>query len=101
MGTATSDVEQPGAAIPFKIEGGGTVSSATTTLSYPATRIPVTVTIEGVDHPFILDTGASEVTVRASLFAALAADGRTVMQAFPVGTPRRVQRGAAVTRAAA
>jgi hypothetical protein len=68
------------------------------TITAPATRLPVTVTIEGTDHPFVLDTGASEVSVRTSLFDALAADGRAQLKGFPVTTVMG-DSGASITRA--
>ena len=86
-GVAPANIEQPGATFPFVLEGGGVAStSATTTSSYAATRIPVTATVEGVDHQFILDSGASEVAVRSTLFVQLTADGRPFLDGFPVYT---------------
>ena len=86
-GAAPSGVEQPGSSAAFQLAGGGHANvDATTTVAFSATRIPLTVTVEGTDHPFILDTGASEVTVRSSLFDALTADGRAHVAGFPVTT---------------
>lgn len=85
----TTGAEQPGGSVPFTLEGGGTgrISQSTnTTVSIPATRIPVTVDIEGTTYPFILDTGASEVTVRAAVYANLTADGRPQLSGLPIGT---------------
>jgi hypothetical protein len=101
------DVESPGAAIPFALEGGsggraGEVELTPTLMPnvgvIPATRIPVTVTVDGVDHPFIVDTGASEVSVRSTLFSTLVADGRAQLMNFGIET---VEGGstASVTRA--
>jgi len=62
MEMATDGVEVPGAAIPFSLQGGGRAKldpTSTEIISYPATRIPLTVDVEGTSHPFILDTGAS------------------------------------------
>jgi hypothetical protein len=50
------------------------------------TRVPITVSVEGVDHTFLLDSGASEITVRSTLFGSLIADGRAVMEGFPITT---------------
>ena len=44
------------------------------------------VEIDGVTHPFILDTGASETTVRASLFTTVTADGRAQLSGLPIMT---------------
>jgi hypothetical protein len=85
-GAAPTDVEQPGASIGFGLQGGGVETSVMPAIAVPATRIPVTVDIEGISHPFVLDTGASEVTVRAALFAAVTSDGRAVLDGFPIST---------------
>jgi hypothetical protein len=85
-GAAPADVEQPGASVPFHLQGGGVAKILGVTTLVPATRIPVTVTIEGADHPFMLDTGASEVTLRSSLFASLTADGRAVLGGIEIST---------------
>src|SRR5437667_19554 len=57
-----------------------------TIISFPATRIPLTVDVEGVSHPFILDTGASETTVRSTVYNALIADGRGQLNNLPITT---------------
>jgi hypothetical protein len=90
-GTEPTGVETPGASIPFTLKGGGpgTVPLSATVMPVvmlPATRIPLTVTIDGVDHAFILDTGASEVSVRTSVFSALVADGRAQLSGFQITT---------------
>jgi hypothetical protein len=101
------DVESPGATVPFALEGGsgdqqGQVELTSTLMPnvgfIPPTRIPVTVTIEGVDHPFILDSGASEVSVRSTLYSSLVEDGRAQLMNFGIQT---VEGGsnASVTRA--
>ena len=55
----------------FTLEGGDGNSM------YPASRVVVTVSLEGADYAMILDTGASDVTVSAAAYKALTADGRT------------------------
>jgi len=55
-------------------------------VAFVATRIPVDVMVEGVSHPFVLDTGASETTVRASLFDTITADGRAQLTGLPIMT---------------
>ena len=85
-GNDPSDVEQPGAEVAFELQGGGKSRFGSQTISYPATRIPVTVTLDGIDHAFLLDTGASEVIVRTSLFAVLVSDGRDVLDGILIGT---------------
>jgi hypothetical protein len=102
---ARDDVESPGASIPFGLGGGGTgpvglSAKVESTVTLPATRVLVTVDIEGTSYPFMLDTGASEVTVRTSVFDALTADGRSQLQGFPITTVTG-DSSASVTRAAA
>jgi len=97
------DVESPGASVPFTLRGGANgplVLTATVrpTVNTPPTRVPVTVTIDGTDYPFILDTGASEVSVRGSVFSAMIADGRSQLNGFPITTVMG-DSGASVTRA--
>jgi len=96
-----SGVEVPGGQVSFTLAGGGREivdMSSTAAIDVPATRIPITVDIEGVSHPFILDTGASEVTVRDTVYAALVADGRPQLSGLPIGTAAGA-RTATVTRA--
>ncbi|HVV48157.1 MAG TPA: aspartyl protease family protein [Polyangia bacterium] len=84
---ARDDVQSPGGAVPFKLGGGGNspvtlgsdaqgnpINSPVTNI--PPTRIPVTVTIDGTDHQFIVDTGATEVSLRSTVYAQLVSDGR-------------------------
>lgn len=97
------DVASPGASLPFSLRGGGTgpvplASDVQPTVTIPATRIPVTVDIEGVQHPFILDTGASEVSVRTTVFDDLTSDGRPKLTNFPITTVTG-NSGAEVARA--
>jgi hypothetical protein len=85
----STGVEEPGGSVTFTLEGGGVgrISQTTNvTVTIPATRIPITVDIEGTTHPFILDTGASEVTVRSSVYTSLTADGRPQLSGLPIGT---------------
>jgi hypothetical protein len=102
-GTEPTGVETPGGVVGFTLAGGGqgqvTLSaSAAPIVTLPATRIPLTVTIEGQTYRFILDTGASEVSVRTSVFDALTADSRPKLSGFQITT---VMGGAnaSVTRA--
>src|SRR5436190_1413189 len=99
-------VEIPGAAVAFKLEGGGRGQLNNTLITFPATRIPVDVDLEGTLHHFILDTGASETTIRATLFDTLTADGRFILTGLPISTvagPKmgRVTRVRALTVAGA
>jgi hypothetical protein len=79
-------VEIPGTSIAFDLEGGGRGTFEGAIVSFPPTRIPLTVSIDGAAHPFILDTGASETTIRASLYATITADGRAEISGLPIGT---------------
>src|SRR5205807_2343253 len=93
-----ADVAEPGTSVRFSIEGGGRGAiTSTMAVTYPATRVPVTVDIEGTSHAMVLDTGASEVTVRSSVFDALTADGRAVLADLPISTAAG-QTTAKVTR---
>src|SRR6478735_7114484 len=69
MEMATDGVEVPGNSVGFTLEGGGLGKlDGGAVIAFVATRIPVTVDVDGVSHPFVLDTGASETTVRQSLY---------------------------------
>jgi hypothetical protein len=103
------DVESPGAAIPFKIAGGGLApveigaGTQSGNVQIPPTRIPVTVFIEGTDaahqYNFMLDTGASEVTLSSTVYQALVADGRPQLAGgIPISTVNG-NMTASVTRA--
>jgi predicted aspartyl protease len=83
-----ADVELPGHTAAVHAEGGGADIQVTTSVraQFLATRIPVTVTLEGVDHRFIVDTGASNTTVRSELFTTLVADQRHVLAGVPITT---------------
>jgi hypothetical protein len=98
MEPETTGVETPGTAIAFSLEGGGRGRFENEIIEFPATRIPLTVDVEGVSHPFILDTGASETTVRTSVYDALKADGRGELLGLPIGTVSGPTTGS-VTRA--
>jgi hypothetical protein len=88
MEPAVDGVEVPGGEIKFTLQGGGRglVRQGGQIVSYPATRIPLTVDVEGTSHPFILDTGASETTVRGSVWSAITADGRAQLSGLPIST---------------
>src|SRR5262249_35868654 len=78
----TPDWADPsGISVPFALEGGGTgtIQGSNTVLTVPATRIGFTVTIDGKDRRVILDTGASYVLLRPSLFSDLTSDGRKTL----------------------
>jgi|GEM_PF-1889424 len=85
--TTRTDVQLPGGVVPFTLKGGGrspvTLGSDaqgnpinSPVVDIPPTRIPVTVTLDGVDHPFIVDTGATEVSLRSTVYSQLISDGR-------------------------
>ena len=102
------DVSSPGTAIAFTLAGGGGQlmlnGDASAPVSIPATRIPVTVSIDGTDtahtHTFILDTGASEVTVTSAVYQSLIADGRAQLAGgLAISTVANNMEGGSVTRA--
>jgi hypothetical protein len=85
--TDRTDVQLPGGVVPFTLKGGGHSPVTLGTdgqgnpinspvVNIPPTRIPVTVTIDGTDHPFIVDTGATEVSLRSTVYDQLTSDGR-------------------------
>src|SRR4051812_14801934 len=86
MEMATDGVEAPGASASFALQGGGRARLDNEIISFPATRIPLQVEIEGVTHPFILDTGASETTIRSSVYSSVVADGRSELFGLPIST---------------
>ena len=86
MEMETTGVETPGTAVAFNLEGGGLGRFEDEVLDIPATRIPLTVDVDGTALPFILDTGASETTVRSSVYTTLTADGRAELVGLPIGT---------------
>jgi hypothetical protein len=87
MEMATDGVEMPGTTADFTLQGGGLGKLPNgDIISFPATRIPLQVDVEGTTHPFILDTGASETTVRTSLFTTVTADGRAQLSGLPITT---------------
>jgi hypothetical protein len=86
-GGGRTDVQSPGGVVAFTLKGGGHsavtlgVDSAGNAIVSPAidippTRIPVTVNIDGTDHPFIVDTGSTEVSLRSTVYSQLISDGR-------------------------
>ncbi len=86
MDTSPPGVEIPGATVGFTLEGGGRGQIQGELVTIVPTRIPVTVDIDGVSRPFILDTGASETSVRSSVYAAIIADGRSELHGLPIST---------------
>jgi predicted aspartyl protease len=80
--TLPSGVEPTGAIKKFDLQGGGLgmLQGVSGTISFPPTRVSLNVTIEGVDHPFILDSGASLVVLDPKRFDQIAADGRATTQ---------------------
>jgi Aspartyl protease len=79
---ARDDVQSPGGVVSFTLKGGGatavtlspTITSPITNI--PPTRIPVTVQFDGTNHQCIVDTGATEVSLRSTVYASLVSDGR-------------------------
>ena len=76
----------PATKLAFKLSGGGTGTLNGSVVSFGATRIPVNAVIEGTTRTFVLDTGASDVTLRRAVFDALVADGRAFLADKPVTT---------------
>jgi hypothetical protein len=64
--------------VPFSLEGGGLgpVSAGGESIRFPASRVVVPATVEGREVTLLLDTGASWVGLRSTLFNAIVQDGR-------------------------
>ena len=64
--------------IPFSLEGGGVglLPKDLGVLEFPASRIIVPAVIEGTPRTMLLDTGASWVALRTSIFREIVSDGR-------------------------
>lgn len=75
-------LETDGVTIPFTLEGGdvGPIAAGGPVITIPASRVIVTAEIEEVEHELLVDSGASVVGLRRSVFDALSADGRGLIQ---------------------
>ena len=80
-GATPANVATPGTLIPFSLTGGGvfTLTDVPGAVTFPVSRVLLTLTLEGTPHPFVVDTGSSFVTLREAVFTGLVADGRTVI----------------------
>lgn len=72
--------------VAFKLSGGGLASLNGSVISVPETRVPITAVIENQSHHFVLDTGASDIVLRSSVFEPLVADGRPTLDDAPFST---------------
>jgi hypothetical protein len=77
-GPQPEGLETDSVSIPFTLEGGGygPVRRGGRPMEIPASRVVIPVLIEGEEHEVLVDTGASFVGLRKSVFDRLAADGR-------------------------
>jgi hypothetical protein len=77
-GATPTNVDVPGQSVPFKLEGGGNamLNNVPGTIPFPPSRIALTVTVEGSDHSFVMDSGASYVFLRSALYTQIVSDGR-------------------------
>jgi len=68
-------------ATPFSLLGGGqgAITGVSGIVHIPKSRVVVKATVEGVEHSFMVDTGASITLLRSALLDDLAKDGRAVM----------------------
>src|SRR6266540_495100 len=97
-GAPATGVEEPGGSVSFALRGGGGANVNGTIILFPATRVVVTADFEGQPHTLILDTGASEVAVRSSVYETLVGDGRAQLSGLPISTAMGLT-SAQVTRA--
>jgi hypothetical protein len=69
---------QPGSSESFRLLGGGQgmISGVSGELSIPASRVIVMGTLEGMSGNFMVDTGASVMVIRSTIFNQLLTDGR-------------------------
>jgi len=70
----------------FRLEGGGKATVVGLSVDIPATRIIVDGTLEGAEVTFLVDTGASMVTVPKTVFETLGAQDRPRIPDVPVQT---------------
>jgi hypothetical protein len=72
----------PGTVVSFTLSGGGLAPVTLGTdiqspaVNIPPTRIPATVAIDGSNYACIVDTGATEVSLRSTVYNTLTSDGR-------------------------
>jgi len=88
MEMPTDGVETPGTAVTFGLQGGGAgrLGQNGPIITFKATRIALTVEMEGAARSFILDTGASETTVKSAVYSAIRSDGRPEIFGLPIST---------------
>lgn len=88
MEMPTDGVETPGDAVSFSLQGGGAgrLGPGGPIITFKSTRIPLTVELEGAARSFILDTGASETTVKSGVYSAIRSDGRAQLSGLPIST---------------
>jgi len=85
-GAPATGVEEPGGSVAFALRGGGAVDPNGSLIVFPATRVMLTAEVEGVARALMLDTGASEIALRTTLYDALVADGRAQLSGLPLQT---------------
>jgi hypothetical protein len=66
----------PLVATAFALEGGGNGTIDDMPVTLPATRISLTVVVEGVTMQMVLDTGSSTMILRPDVYDTIVADGR-------------------------
>ncbi len=70
---------QPSVDVPFQLEGGGIaqIQGVPGTVPFPPSRITLNANVEGTPHTIVVDTGASFVILRESVYSQITSDGRT------------------------
>jgi hypothetical protein len=86
------DVE-PAVSVPVRVRGGGRARVVGVTVDLPPTRLVVDGTLEGYARTFLVDTGASLVTLSDDTFQTLANPDRPRIGDIQVETPYGVQNG--------
>jgi hypothetical protein len=93
---ASPDIGQdvaPALAVPFRLLGGGHASVSGITLDLPATRVIVDGTLEGYSRTFLVDSGASLVTLSTNTFETLDHTDRPRIADIPIQTIYGTQMG--------
>ncbi len=82
--TDLTDAALPGTRVPITLQGGGSGTLDGNQFNFPATRVSLTVDIEGTSRTLILDTGSSYMVLRDALWNDLAYDARPTLTGVPI-----------------
>jgi hypothetical protein len=94
--SASPDIGQdvaPAVAVPIRVKGGGRALVGSITVDLPPTRIIVDGQLESYSRTFLVDTGASLVTISNDTFSTLDHTDRPRIADIPIQTIYGVQNG--------